>query len=68
MKCLMVAGWCVAVFAAASAGTWYVDDDKYGSSGDGRSAATAFGTIQEAMDNASLQEGDTVILMPGTYD
>ena len=68
MKRLMVAGWCVAAVAAAMAETWYVDDDNYGSSGDGRSAATAFGTIQEAMDNASLTAGDTVILMPGSYD
>ena len=66
MKRLMVAGWCVAAVAAALADTWYVDDDNYGSSGNGTSAAAAFGTIQEAMDNSSLRSGDTVILMPGT--
>ena len=68
MKRLIVAGWCVAAVAVAGADTWYVDDDNYGSSGDGRSAATAFGTVQEAMDNSNLRSGDTVILMPGTYD
>ena len=68
MKRLMMAGWCVAAVAAALADTWYVDDDNYGNSGNGTSAAAAFGTIQEAMDNSSLKSGDTVILMPGTYD
>ncbi len=68
MKRLMMAGWCVAAVAAALADTWYVDDDNYGNSGNGTSAAAAFGTIQEAMDNSSLRSGDTVILMPGTYD
>ncbi len=56
---------CVA-FVASAANTWYVDDDNYNASGDGNSAAAAFGTIQEAVNAAST--GDTVKVLPGMYD
>lgn len=59
------------------AGTWYVDDDNYNpaystyadyeNAGlDGKSEATAFGTIQIAVTKAS--NSDTIIVLPGTYD
>ena len=44
----------ITAVTCSAANVWYVDDDNYGSSGDGRSATTAFGTIQEAMDNSNL--------------
>jgi hypothetical protein len=44
---------------------WYVDD-LVSSSGDGKSWATAFKTIQEAIDSAS-DGGDTVTLAEGIY-
>ena len=51
---------------AALAATWYADAAKYESSGDGTTAATAFGTIQEAIDAAAAN--DTVYVLPGVYD
>ena len=48
---------------------WYVDDDNYGKAGmDGKTPGTAFGTLQEAMENPSLANYDTVFALPGTYD
>ncbi len=48
---------------------WYVDDDNYGKTGmDGKTPETAFGTLQEAMENPSLANYDTVFALPGTYD
>ena len=47
---------------------WYVDDDNFGKSGNGKTPATAFGTLQEAMENPSLAEYDTVYVLPGDYD
>ncbi len=44
---------------------WYVDDS-VSSSGDGKSWATAFKTIQEAIDSAS-DSGDTVTVAQGVY-
>lgn len=53
--------------SAGATQTWYVDDDNYGKSGlDGRSEATAFGTIQDAVDN--VPDGSTILVLPGTYD
>ena len=50
----------------ASADTWYVKAANYGQSGlDGRSEATAWGTLQDAHDNASA--GDTILVYPGYY-
>lgn len=50
-----------------TAATWYVDDDNFGKGGlDGKSPASAWGTLQDAHDNAAA--GDTVYVLPGTYD
>lgn len=48
-----------------SAQAFYVDDDALGV-GDG-SSANPFGTIGEAISNASAGRGDIVIVRPGTY-
>ena len=54
-------------FPSASAATWYAKAANYGQSGlDGRSEATAWGTLQDAHDNASA--GDTIRVLPGDYD
>ena len=53
---------------SAPAATWYVDDDNYGKPDlDGKTEATAFGALQDAMDNADLKDGDTVLVLPGVY-
>ena len=54
------------VFAVSAADTWYVDASKSAGSGDGKSPATAFHTIQEAVNAAAVD--DTVIVLPGVYD
>lgn len=54
-------------FGFASAETWYVDASKPAGSGDGRSAATAFHTIQEAISAASTTSADTIMVAPGVY-
>lgn len=57
----------IPAFCVASAATWYANAANYGRSGlDGRSEATAWGTLQDAHDNASA--GDTVLVLPGDYD
>ena len=54
--------------SCASAGTWYVDDDNYGKPDlDGKTESSAFGTIQDALDNPALQTDDTVLVLPGVY-
>ena len=82
MKRLALVGWCVAAMATvaiADANTWYVDDNNYNENYanaaayiaagyDGTSPEKAFGTIQAVMDYSGLVAGDTVILLPGTYD
>jgi len=53
---------------SAPAATWYVDDDNYGKPDlDGKTEATAFGALQDAMDNADLKDDDTVLVLPGVY-
>ena len=55
------------IVSNANADTWYVKAANYGQSGlDGRSEATAWGTLQDAHDNASA--GDTIRVLPGDYD
>lgn len=48
------------------AGEWFADAAKPAGSGDGKSAATAFHTIQEAVNEAAAN--DTVWVAPGMYD
>lgn len=55
------------IVSSVEADVWYVKAANYGQNGlDGRSEATAWGTLQEAHDNASA--GDTVYVLPGDYD
>ena len=72
----------VALFAlnGLCANTWYVDDDNYseacGDSAtayiaagfDGTTTNKAFGTIQAAISYSNCKAGDTIKVMPGTYD
>ena len=46
---------------------WYVDCKRKGEAGDGKSFATAFQTLKEAMENPDLSAGDTVWVAPGVY-
>lgn len=58
----------VSFSSVSAANTWYVDDDNYGKSGmDGKSVATAYGTIQDAIDAADTKAGDTILVEPGVY-
>ena len=69
MKRCMLALGAVAMMslAAVASDPIWVDDDNYGKSGlDGKSPSTAYGTIQDAVDNAAA--GDTIRVMPGLYD
>ena len=51
---------------ASQAGTWYANAANSGRSRlDGRSEATAWGTLQDAHDNADA--GDTILVLPGDY-
>ena len=47
--------------------TWYVDEKKGKDSNDGRTADTAFATLQAAMETPQLVAGDTVSVAAGTY-
>ena len=57
----------VPVEIALSGNFWYVDCEHWGGSGDGKSLATAFQTLSEAMNNSALAAGDTVWGAPGVY-
>ncbi|MBR6586229.1 MAG: hypothetical protein IKK82_02300, partial [Kiritimatiellae bacterium] len=57
------------LFGETAANIWYVDDDNYGKAGmDGATPETAFGTIQEAIDAETTSSGDTIKVLPGTYN
>ena len=54
------------IASCASAATWYVDDDNYGKTDlDGKTEASAFGTIKDALNNAGFMANDTVMVLPG---
>ena len=68
-----------AALCAAEPNTWYVDDDNYNESYadgaayiaagfDGTTTNKAFGTIQAAINASTTKAGDTIKVMPGTYD
>lgn len=57
----------VPVEVARSGNFWYVDCGREGAAGDGKSLATAFQTLSEAMKNSSIAAGDTVWVAPGVY-
>ena len=58
---------CMLSAATYAADTWYVSASNFGKSGlDGKSEATAWGTLQDAHDNAAA--GDTIKVLEGTYD
>jgi len=57
------------LFGETAANIWYVDDDNYEKAEmDGKSPETAFGTIQEAIDAETTSSGDTIKVLPGTYN
>ena len=68
----------VATMAGYAANTWYVDDDNYkkdftaadyiAAGFDGTDKAKAFGTIQAAIDAASTEANDTILVCPGEYN
>lgn len=47
--------------------TWYVDEKKGSDANDGRTADTAFATLQAAMEEPQLLAGDTVSVAAGMY-
>ena len=57
----------IGVDGLQAANIWWVDDEWYGKGGDG-SEARPFGTIVDATTNAAVSAGDTIKVMPGTYD
>jgi hypothetical protein len=56
------------VFQSASAAVWYVDKDNTSGTEDGTSWATAYPTIQPAIDAASADGGGEVWVAEGAYD
>lgn len=66
MRFLTMLAALATVGSCMAADEWFVDDSRPAGSGDGRSEATAFHTIQEAVDAAA--DGDTVTVLPGVYD
>lgn len=46
---------------------WYVDAERQGEGGDGKTLASAFRTLKEAMTNDKLAAYDTVFVAPGIY-
>lgn len=57
----------VGLSLTASGAIWYVSASNYGKSGlTGKTEAAAYGTIQDAVSAASLD--DTIIVLPGVYD
>ena len=62
---IAVAAAIMCTVASASADEWFVDCSRPAGSGNGRSAATAFHSIQEAVNAAA--DGDTVTVFPGEY-
>lgn len=70
MKAIVIATvFACSLAASADNNTWWVDDGNYGKEGlDGKSAGTAYGTIQDALDNPDFAAGDTVKVLPGVYD
>ena len=64
---LVVASFLLAgnIFAA---NIWYADANKADDTGDGKSPETARRHIQSLIDDESVVDGDTIVVLPGTYD
>ena len=69
IRSVVVSFFVALAVSAHAANIWYVDAGNYGKPGlDGTSPEKAFGTIQDAVDNESCGDGDTVWVAPGVYD
>ena len=64
---LVIASFLLAgnIFAA---NIWYADANKADDTGDGKSPETARRHIQSLIDDESVVDGDTIVVLPGTYD
>lgn len=53
---------------AFASNVWYADANKADDTGDGKSPETARRHIQSLIDDESVVDDDTIVVLPGTYD